>query len=142
MKNKLLSVLILVLPLIGVGALAHSGATGIVKERMNSMKAMSNAVKAIKNELSGDGQVTVIKAHAKEIESHAGSAMTAMFPQGSRHDPSKARAAIWIDWAAFRRSAARLEIDAAALYQTPTMDAFKTMLAGCGSCHKHFRAKK
>jgi cytochrome c556 len=126
---------------LGVAALAHNGATGIVKERMDSMKSMANAVKAIKNELGANGDAGIIKKHATGIARHAGGAMTAMFPKGSRHGPGQARPEIWVDWATFQRSADRLKADATALGQTPTTDAFKTMLGACASCHKRFRAK-
>ena len=142
MSNKLLISVTLSLSLLGASALAHNGAAGIVKERMDSMESMANAVKAIKKELAGSGDASIIKKHAQDVAQHAGATMTAMFPKGSRHGPSQARPEIWVDWATFRRSADQLKADAAALSQTPTMAAFKTMLGACASCHKHFRAKK
>jgi cytochrome c556 len=74
----------------GVAALAHSGATGVVKERMEGMKAM------------GD-------------RGHAGSAMTELFPEGSNAVPSEAKEDIWKEWETFAAMAHQLEVMAEAL---------------------------
>ncbi len=47
----------LVAGLSGAAVLAHSGATGIVKERMEGMMAMGDAVEAVTPMMRGEGPV-------------------------------------------------------------------------------------
>ncbi len=95
-----------------VAALAHGGATGVVKKRMDSMKAMANAVKTVAAMVKGDTayDADVVKAAAQSIRSHSGDALTRLFPEASTHEPSEALPKIWTDWDAFKDLAGRLEI--------------------------------
>lgn len=98
-------------------AFAHGGATGIVKERMDQMVVLKDAMKVLKNELAAGGTYdaeTVIAA-AREVKSHSGEALTAKFPEGSLSKASEALPSIWTDWERFSQMAADLEAYAGAL---------------------------
>ena len=90
--------------------LAHGGATGIVKERMDAMTAISKANKALGAMFKGevDYDPEAVQAAALEVKGHAGEAMTELFPEGSDGMPSEALPAIWEDWASFEALAGEL----------------------------------
>lgn len=100
-------------------AVAHSGATGVVKERMDLMKAIGGAMKSLtemmRSEKPYDAQR--VRADAEIIVQHGGDAMTALFPEGSLEMPSEAKAEIWQDWDRFAALADRMTDFAEALGQ-------------------------
>ena len=95
----------------GISAvLAHGGASGIVKERMDIMLEMKARLKLISQMLEGK------KAYSNKevgraldyIRRHAGSNMSRMFPTGSGHKPSEADPMIWKNWDEFEKMARSL----------------------------------
>lgn len=128
---------------------AHSGAKGIVKERMDAMKEMQRAMKALNAMRSGDQAMNIEAAsgHAAVIRARAGGAMTSQFPAGSLDHPSEALPSIWEKWPAFERHAADLEQGASALLEALGAvdagrgweDEFKRVAASCKSCHDGFK---
>lgn len=100
-------------------ALAHGGATGIVKERMDAMGVMSDVMKALTPVMRGeqDYSADVVRQGATQIRDHAGEAMTKLFPEGSNDKPSEARPEIWTNWDEFQAMAERLELLASGLEQ-------------------------
>ena len=128
---------------------AHSGAKGIVKERMDAMKEMQQAMKALNAMLSGEQAMNAEAAagHAVVIRTRAGGAMTSQFPPGSLDHPSEALPSIWEEWPEFERRAAGLEQDAGALLEALGAagagrgweDQFKRVAASCKSCHDDFK---
>lgn len=94
------------------GALAHGGATGIVKQRMDAMVAMGKVVKSLSEMMRGDTDydAEAVRQGAEIVKTHAGQAMTALFPEGSGGNPSEARAEIWQDWETFDEMAKQLGI--------------------------------
>ena len=98
-------------------SLAHEGATGVVKERMEAMKAIGAAMKRIAAMMRGlqDYDAVAVADAARTIEAHGGDAMTDLFPQGSAHDPSEARPVIWEDWDRFKALAQDLVLYSRAL---------------------------
>lgn len=89
---------------------AHTGATGVVKERMDGMAAMGKAVKAItpimRGQVSYDAEQ--VRAFAEEVRGHSGKAMTTLFPDGSDGMPSEAKSSVWTDWEEFEELAEQL----------------------------------
>jgi cytochrome c556 len=86
-----------------VAAFGHSGATGIVGERMMGMMMLGeqiNVLAPIANNPSSEDLGKVREAAAM-IEMHAGAAMTDLFPEGSIEAPSEAKPAIWQRWEEF-----------------------------------------
>lgn len=97
--------------------LAHGGASGVVKERMEAMESLGDAMKELTAIMRGqqDYSADSVRTLAGTIESHGGKALTELFPDGSLDHPSEAMPAIWTDWDRFSALAARLSDYAAAL---------------------------
>ena len=126
-------------------ALAHKGAMGIVKERMDKFKASEKATKRIKQALSR-GDIAVVMAEAEFLVSWA-SEMDSYFPENTNQSPSEAKDEIWLQWDDFVGAiqsydkAAQALIYAAETQNTRAIDgAFKEMVRSCKSCHQRFRA--
>lgn len=100
-----------------VTAFAHSGATGIVKKRMDAMSDMGKATESLTKIMRGKQayDAETVRTHAATIRSHAGTALIELFPEGSDGHPSEALPAIWSDWDRFSDLAQRLETLAAGL---------------------------
>ncbi|MDA4847409.1 c-type cytochrome [Hoeflea poritis] len=129
-------------------ALAHSGATGIVKQRMDAMKDIAAQMKLIgamvKAERAYDAAAAA--AAADIIVQHA-DAMLSLFPEGSNEHPSEALTIIWSDWDGFSRSARELSASATVLSETAVGTAsaaditapFAAVGKTCASCHEDYR---
>ena len=98
-------------------ALAHGGATGIVKERMDGMAAMQKAVKAVTPIMRGQVEydANAVRSFAAAVEMHSGEAMTKLFPEGTGGKPSEAKDAIWTEWEEFESLAMDLDVLSKAL---------------------------
>ncbi len=68
-----------------VTAFAHSGATGIVKERMDAMLAMGKAVKTVAPMMRGETayDAETVRDAARLFQQHAGESMTKLVPEGT-----------------------------------------------------------
>ena len=101
----------MVASIISAAALAHGGATGIVKERMDGMGVMKEAMKVLTPMMQGktDYNAATVRSEAGKIAAHAGDALTKLFPEGSLDKPSEAKREIWQDWTSFSDLAAQLE---------------------------------
>ena len=124
--------------------LAHKGAMGIVKERMDKFKASEKATKRIQQALSR-GDTAMVMAEAEFLVSLA-SEMDSYFPENSNQSPSEAKDEIWLQWDDFVGAIQSFEnastalIDAAATEDPRAMDsAFSDMTKSCKSCHQQFR---
>ena len=84
-------------------AYAHSGATGIVKERMDFFTQNKDDLKAIKTHFR-NGDLDAIVPLATQIRDWA-EKMPAYFPAGSDGKPSEASPQIWLDFSGFERAA-------------------------------------
>lgn len=91
---------------------AHSGATGIVKQRMDGMVALRDAVREVTPIMRGqvDYDADAVMDFARVVQEHAGEAMTELFPEGSGGMPSEARDTVWSDWEDFEKLAMDLEV--------------------------------
>lgn len=98
-------------------AVAHTGATGIVMERMKAMTQMGDAMKSLTPMMSGAApyDAEAVKAAAETIAAHSGEAMTELFPEDNANEASYVKEAIWEDWERFAELAASLETYAAGL---------------------------
>ena len=134
------------------GVLAHEGATGVIKQRMDAMKAMATAMKTVGGMMKGEASYDAAKAalSAREIGDHSGIAMIKLFPKGSLHPPSEAKGEIWQDWAKFEQEAHDLGVAAKDFEATvtagadvpePMRAAFRRLGQSCVSCHERFRQK-
>ena len=132
---------------------AHEGATGIVKERMESMKSISRAGKVLSDMAKGkrDFDPQNARTLALKIRDHA-LRIPELFPrtQHSRTgSETEASPVIWKRWPEFEELAQQLadasgdlanvaEQSEAAEFQ----DHFTTVAKSCRTCHKSFRIKK
>lgn len=110
MKSKTLAVAVALSIAGAAGALAHGGATGIVKKRMDAMTAMSDVIKALTPIMRGQVayDVGAVRNGAVKIRDHA-KTITDLFPQGTSGHPSEARNEVWTEWSTFETLARRLE---------------------------------
>ena len=124
--------------------LAHTGATGIVKERMDVMKDVGAAMKELGAMVKGEASfdAATVTRRAGDLKAHAAS-MPALFPEGSIHGPSEALPSIWEDFAGFSRIASDLESAADALSSVTDAAALPAALGAagktCKACHSDFR---
>ena len=127
---------------------AHSGATGVVKERMELMDSIASQMKLVGEMIKGDRTFagdSVVTA-ANMIAEHADE-MPEKFPEGSLDHPSEALPVIWEDWDEFLRLAEELRTTAGSLAQVAqdATDSGELRLAfaavgkTCTSCHEGFR---
>ena len=101
---------------IATTALSHDKATGIVKERLESMGVLGTTMKSILAETqSKTPNAEILKQAAHTIQDHAGAAMTKRFPEGSLDRPSEAKQEIWQDWTQFESLALQLDLHAKGL---------------------------
>ena len=129
--------------------LAHKGATGVVKERMDLMKRQKDDMKVIGLMAKGKTPFDASKAAeaARDIEITA-KEIHELFPEGTIGHPSEAKAAIWSKWDSFTDDADALEASAKALAAAlengvPGWKSdFQAVTNACKACHKTFRAKK
>lgn len=132
--------------------LGHSGATGIVKQRMDHMKEIGAAMKTLSDQFKGviAYDPHEVAAAAGTIRDHAGDDIIALFPADSMDHPTEAKPEIWQDWAGFRELAFELETAGVTLVevvddaQTPAgaLPAFTDLAQTCSACHEQFRIKK
>lgn len=156
MSRSVVTLAATVLVAIGIGfggVFAHEGASGVIKERMDAMKAMAGAMKTVGGMVKGETQYDAAKAtaSAQAIGAHSGVVMTKLFPKGSLHPPSEAKAEIWQDWARFEQAARELGVAAKDFETTltagadlpePMRAAFRRLGEACKTCHEKFREKK
>ena len=134
---------------VSIAAIAHEGATGVVKERMDGMKAIGQQVKIMvpmmKGALPYDPEQ--VAKSATIIESHSGETFTALFPEGSNEHPSEALSDIWDDWSTFTGLANELNAKAGDLKTVASSGgsegdfkaALGEMMRTCKSCHSDFK---
>ena len=100
-----------------LGVLAHGGATGVVKERMELMDAVGKAMKSLTDMMRGKQEYDVdrVRAAARRIAEHGGESLTELFPENSLEGPTEALPEIWTDWDRFSVLADQLTAYAEAL---------------------------
>lgn len=116
---------------------AHEGATGIVKERMDRFDQSKQQMKALRGALSGD-DIAEAQLIASQLAQWA-STMTEYFPEDSNPAPSEALDDIWLDWEGFAALAADFEQAATVMTESPSMTNFKTLGGTCKACHDAYR---
>jgi cytochrome c556 len=147
--KRSISLAALVLAAASFSAFAHMGATGIVKQRMDTMKeikaAMAEVGAMVKKERPFDARV-VAKA-GNSIAKNA-SLISSQFPntRESRQKVSEATERVWEEMPRFKALAANLEKKAKALSKagTPALMKARFLEVGkaCSACHEDFRRKK
>jgi cytochrome c556 len=129
-------------------ALAHEGATGVVKERMELMKQQQKDAKLISDMIKGKAKFDTAKAVAAARDLVTTSQkIPDLFPKGSDGHPSEALPAVWTDWDQFTGDAKDLETVAGKLGETLESNGdwksdFAKVSEACKSCHESFRMKE
>ena len=125
-------------------AIAHSGATGIVKERMDHFKASQDNLKEIRAHIRNENYASIIPL-ANNIASWSAK-MSDYFPVGSDITPSEASPKIWSDFEGFKAAAQlnwKATISLAEAAKRSDRDsviiAFKETAKSCKSCHETYR---
>ena len=143
------AVLIVPLLLVVCGMVfAHSGATGIVKERMELMKSIAEQMKTVGKMIKGEDDFDADKVAnaARMIVDHA-EKVPEMFPEGSNDAPSEALPAIWQDWETFLQLTADMKLQAgnllAAAANATDVNGIRPQFGAvgktCSACHEDFR---
>lgn len=131
----------------GFAVFAHSGATGVVKARMDGMKEMSHAAKAMGAVRAGaiPFSFQTLNLAGREIARH-GAAARDQFPGGSLIAPSEALPAIWTDRETFDRLLDQMTEAAEQLSASADRDEAEALVSRigglCKDCHATFRQKK
>ena len=126
---------------------AQSDATGVVKERMQGMKAMSDATKALGALRAGaiPFNVETMRLAAMEIARHAKEGRE-LFPKGSLKSPSEALPLLWDEKLAFNNLFDDMAADAALLQEMSDLSAATPVMnrigEACKECHWRYRIKK
>lgn len=128
---------------------AHGGATGVVKERMESMKSMGDAMKGLAAMVKGQAELDdkALADYAAAIKTGA-ARIPDLFPKGTNAAPSEALPKIWVEWDKFKDMAEQLEKDADLLANADATDArsvkigFAKIGKSCKDCHTEYRKKK
>ncbi|MCF8480223.1 MAG: cytochrome c [Rhodospirillum sp.] len=128
------------------GAMAQAGAEGVVKERIESMKAMKTAMKIAGPMVNGvmTYDADEVKKAAEAIAAGTGEALTKMFPEGSTDGESDALPEIWSEWSRFEGLAKDTETKAKVLAafsgeQSKAAAAFDALEPSCKACHRAFK---
>ena len=124
--------------------LAHEGAKGIVKERMDKFKMSKKIMKTIHKSIQNEDfrtiekSVTTLHNWSKE--------MIKYFPEGSDEAPSEASADIWLDPQGFKKAVNNFELASLKLINNSkeknfdeTVDSFRSLAGTCKGCHQKFR---
>jgi cytochrome c556 len=125
----------------------HSQATGVVKERMDTMAEMGTRTKAISRRVRSSETLAKVSEDAAFIQD-AATKIIPLFPAGSIRPPTEAASAIWRNFEDFEVKAKTLEREAAKLASMLGTDATSmarqaaAVVEACSSCHEKYRIKQ
>jgi cytochrome c556 len=126
-------------------ALAHEGhdhATGVVKERMETMTAMDKRLKGLVQRVRYK-TFTTVADDARAIRALAAK-IVAQFPPGSTQHPTAAKPEIWQTWPDFEAKAKALETESEKLMNMDIADKkataaqVKAVSQSCDRCHDRY----
>ncbi|MCW8907397.1 MAG: cytochrome c [Sedimenticola sp.] len=130
--------------------MAHSGASGVVKQRMELMKSVGKEMKTIAAMVKGEQPLDAAKVRegAALIASRSGE-VEALFPRDSLMQPTEALPAIWDRWPEFSELTQRLQQEAEQLGRKAEegdrrelLRQFAALGKVCSGCHTDFRKKQ
>ena len=130
---------------------AHSGAEGVVKERMDLMKRMADSMKVMGAMFKGETAFdpAVVAEKASFLAKHA-PMIPDMTPEGSNDHPSEALPVIWQAWDDYVADADALAKEGGRLVEIADNSAdhpaareqYIKLGKTCGTCHDRFRKPK
>jgi cytochrome c556 len=117
MGNRWTGAIALAATAVAAVAMAHTGATGVVLERMNGMTAMRDTVAELAPMMQGSVpyDAFIVSEGASVIAGHAGETMLSLFPENSLEGVTYSKPEIWSDWRDFATLAEELKTYADAL---------------------------
>lgn len=117
MKSQWTGAIALAASAVAAVALAHTGATGVVLDRMNGMTAMRDTIAELAPMMQGTVpyDTFIVSEGASVIASHAGGTMLSLFPENSLEGVTYAKPEIWSDWQEFAALSEELKAYADAL---------------------------
>jgi len=125
--------------------LAHEGATGVAKERMDLMGDMSQHMKEISKRLNANRDLKAIAVDADHITQVAPH-IPDLFPKGSDNGITDAKPVIWEQWAEFLADVKKLSDESAALASVASSgdpkaisNQYRTLAKACIACHDTYR---
>ena len=123
---------------------AHSGATGIVKERMEGFKAAKKSMKVLKGAVRRS-DFSVIAREAQRLNVWFAK-LDGYFPEGSNTKPSEALDLIWQEYDPFSSLGRDSSNASAALLRAADQgntdqarEAFFELASSCKACHDDYR---
>lgn len=150
--NRML--VVIALTVLSFDVTAHNGATGIVKDRMDAMSDMGDAMKIMADMMKGKRsfEIEIVRDSADSLATHS-RGLVAYFPDTEASRMSKESDAlpkIWTSWDQFQELSIDLEITVDALKQASEKDldkrAFRRVFSktakACSACHDDFRRPK
>ena len=150
--NKIIAIVMMLVSLSSVSNVsAHGGATGVVKQRMDAMSDMADAMKEMALVVKGKKEFSreLFIENGELIAGHS-NMLPDLFPQGSVKGSSEAFAIIWQQWDDFVSISDRTKSNAeemVAMAQDgselrPLIKQFVKIGGDCKACHKDYRKKK
>jgi len=149
-RRRLILAAVTALLLTAGGAVAHEGATGVVAQRMDLMKAMGRHLKALNGMAAGQGVFDPVAARriVETMQEHCRH-MAHLFPAGSDGHHSEALPSVWTRRAEFEERWRRFDAVAADLASAAATGEKAALRAEvtrasqeCAACHDDFRKRK
>jgi cytochrome c556 len=162
-RNRTVAALLTVAIVGSIGqGIAHTGATGIVKERMEAMKTLGDHAEVVGDMLKGKTpfELGSVEAAASAFIEH-GEHIPMLFPdteESRTGSKTEALPAIWTDWDGFTALAAQFTEDSSALatvvdglstgaqsadeQSRAVRAAFFRASKSCSGCHERFRLEQ
>jgi cytochrome c556 len=143
MKNTITTAALIV---IAGGAFAHGKATGIVRERMDSMTTLASTMKSLATMAKSDAAMDsiIIQTAAQTILDHSGQNLTKLFPAGSTKH-SEATPLVWSQSDEFTELSEKLSELGKSLTDVSDkpelLTRVKELGATCTACHADYRQK-
>lgn len=141
---------LVVLYAVAFPAIAHQGASGVVKERMDAMQSVAQSMKRINRQLKAGAEFDrgEIAREASSIAEHS-RVFATKFPTGTGGGVSEAKPEIWQNQKDFAAksdaltTAARLLSEAAGKESLSELNSrFRAVGKTCSACHRDYRQKK
>ncbi len=124
-------------------ALSHEGVTGPTKVRMDLMKEIGKATKALGAMAKSGGFDAVETARLADVIARHGVRIDEVFTEPHMHPKTEALPVIWDEWPKFSAQGRDMVDVAKALSAATDRDGFlsamKDLGANCKACHRDFR---
>jgi len=147
MRNRGTIIGLVIMGICGIAAVSataheHNVPPGPILERHELMEGIGKNAKVIGDAMKS-GNFAAVGGAAEKIQA-AAAKIPGLFPQGSTHANSRAKAEIWTEWPKFETESKHLEETAGALAVAAKSAgdipaAAQAMFNSCKSCHDSFR---